>query len=337
MTDDGRIETGLFQLANGTGTIDGNASIDASGEIWVGQAAGATASLDVSSGSLEADSWVAIGRESSTGTLTLRGTASLNKTGNARAFITIGGLGTGGGGTLNVQDSAVITSNSNLIIAETAGRTGVVNQSGGSVTVLDNVSVENPGASVIVDGGGSGLGEYNLSGGTLNAETVEVGTGTFNHTGGVLNVTTFNGALNAAGTISPGNSPGNTVINGDLNLLAGGDILIGLNGLTAETEHDQVDVVGTVTLAGSLNLAFGFTPTIGDTFLILDNDGVDPITGTFAEGLTASDGPIEVAINYLGGDGNDIVLTVTNVIPEPSTSLLGLGALFALIGRRRRA
>jgi len=89
---------------------------------------------------------------------------------------------------------------------------------------------------------------------------------------------------------------------------------IDLNGLTAGTEFDQLAVVGPVTLSGRLNVSVGFTPATGATFTIIDNDGTDAVTGTFKdlpEGATISAvGGTPLQISYVGGTGNDVVLTV---------------------------
>ena len=56
----------------------------------------------------------------------------------------------------------------------------------------------------------------------------------------------------------------------------------------------------------------GFTPPPRSTFTIVDNDGSDPINGTFAgldEGATVSADGYPFRISYVGGDGNDIVLS----------------------------
>ncbi len=48
--------------------------------------------------------------------------------------------------------------------------------------------------------------------------------------------------------------------------------------------YDQVKVTGTVSLGGAdLDLALlgGFTPSIGNSFTIVDNDGADAVSGTF--------------------------------------------------------
>ena len=55
---------------------------------------------------------------------------------------------------------------------------------------------------------------------------------------------------------------------------------------------------------------------IGDQFTILNNDLADAVTGTFnglPEGSTLSANGFKFTISYVGGTGNDVVLTVTDV------------------------
>jgi hypothetical protein len=59
------------------------------------------------------------------------------------------------------------------------------------------------------------------------------------------------------------------------------------------------------------------------------------VSGEFAQGSTVTSGPFSFAIDYAGGDGNDIVLTVT-AVPEPSTWIGGAFAFAALGYMQRR-
>jgi hypothetical protein len=73
-------------------------------------------------------------------------------------------------------------------------------------------------------------------------------------------------------------------------------------------------VTGTVTLNSAQLRVLGGGLHPGDQVMIIENDGVDPVIGTFAgspEGSTLI-GPdaYRYSISYIGGTGNDVVLTV---------------------------
>lgn len=135
----------------------------------------------------------------------------------------------------------------------------------------------------------------------------------------------------AGATLSPGYSPG-IVNTGNFSLVSGSNLNIELNGNVAGALYDQVNVTGTVSLGGTnLVTTVGYAPTTGHTYTIINNDGADPVTGTFA-GLPNNTvfyvGPNAFRINYDGGTGNDVVLTAvapcnTVSIPTNITSLTG--------------
>ena len=61
--------------------------------------------------------------------------------------------------------------------------------------------------------------------------------------------------------------------------------------------------------AGALNLSAGFNPAAGTQFTIIDNDGTDAVSGTFAglpEGASVSAGGKAFTISYKGGTGNEV-------------------------------
>jgi hypothetical protein len=80
---------------------------------------------------------------------------------------------------------------------------------------------------------------------------------------------------------------------------------------------DQVKVLGTVDLGKGitqLDIAPRVTPSQGQTFVIIDNDGTDAVIGAFAglprDGSTLkTPGGAIYAINYHAGDGNDVAVT----------------------------
>lgn len=152
--------------------------------------------------------------------------------------------------------------------------------------------------------------------------------------------------VNSGGTISPGTSAGILTSQGNTTLAAGSALNIELNGTTPGTGYDQFLVNGTVTLGGgNLAVQMGYEPALNDpldTFVIVNNDGVDAITGTFAQGTSVTLGGYgryytgTAQISYAGGTGNDIVLSNLHMVPEPaSLALLSLVAA-ALLRRRAR-
>ena len=114
------------------------------------------------------------------------------------------------------------------------------------------------------------------------------------------------------------------------------------------TNYDQIQVTGAVSLAGTtLNpTAAGVLP-LGLTFVIILNDGVDPVVGTYVdkpEGSTFLQFGNWFSITYVGGDGNDVVLTTIAApvagpsipIPGPGPLALLLASLLVLAIARRR-
>src|SRR6185369_165822 len=97
----------------------------------------------------------------------------------------------------------------------------------------------------------------------------------------------------------------------------------------AATDHDQLNVTGTVSLGNALltPLAFnGFVPAGGQSFVIINNDSTDAISGIFnglAEGATIPNflgSGLNATITYTGGtNNNDVVLTT--IVPCPTLTV----------------
>src|SRR5690606_24899939 len=121
-----------------------------------------------------------------------------------------------------------------------------------------------------------------------------------------------------------GASPGCASI--DEMLLDSSDTIeIEIEGLTACTEYDQYEIIDALTLGNAqLDVQFtnGYLPEPGNSWMIFDNTFVGAVNGTFdglAEGATFTVAGYEIEITYIGGNGNDIVLTVTGC-PELTTA-----------------
>ncbi|MCI5222840.1 MAG: hypothetical protein D3924_09255 [Candidatus Electrothrix sp. AR4] len=57
---------------------------------------------------------------------------------------------------------------------------------------------------------------------------------------------------------------------------------------------------------------------------MIDNDGSDPVVGTFNgldELATVTVDRVEYQISYVGGDGNDVTLTVTSSLFKPAVMI----------------
>jgi hypothetical protein len=241
---------------------------------------------------------------------------------------------------VNVSASGVLNSGGDLIVANGDDAnaaplaTGKVRQTGGQVVVNGNLRMGT--ASLAT-------GTYSLEGGVLDMTGGDInrgaGTAIFTFTGGRLrDAANINIPLNQQGGIlSPGAiaAAGVTTINGNYSLVAPGSIELSI---ISPAVADLITVNGTVSLAGSLSITDDTAGlALGTSLIVLNNDGNDPITGTFlglpeGQDFTSAAGNI-FDISYVGGDGNDIRLLV---VPEPATGLILLGGTGLLLGIRRR-
>src|SRR5262249_52311581 len=82
------------------------------------------------------------------------------------------------------------------------------------------------------------------------------------------------------------------------------------------TIFDSLEVQGSVTLAGPLNVLVNYAAPVGDEFLILDNDGSDSISGKFSnltpQGTISAGGRV-FQVNDHAGTGNDLSLKVASI------------------------
>lgn len=125
----------------------------------------------------------------------------------------------------------------------------------------------------------------------------------------------------SGGVIAPGLSPGTLTV-GNIEWVEGGTYEFEIG----KDASDKIVAAGTVKLGnGTLKVLRyqDYSPVAGAKYTLIDNDGTDAVTGTFKdlpEGatFTTSDGAI-YKINYGGGDGNDVVLTVVGAPKVPNT------------------
>ena len=111
-----------------------------------------------------------IGRGGGNGVMTINGTNPVSLVSLNEFIIGQGGVGSGGAqtqGTLNIDNPNAVVSSANAIHVGQDGALGVVNQTAGTVTETNQW--------VTLGAGGGGNGTYNISGGALNANFLEVG------------------------------------------------------------------------------------------------------------------------------------------------------------------
>jgi autotransporter-associated beta strand protein len=315
---------------------------------------------------------------------TLDGGLTLNDTAVTKGTLTLSGANTYTGdtvitaGTLAIGNVNALQNSTLNTGASSTGRTVTFTVAGsntynigglkgadeldfGANTVRVGANAANTEFSGALKGSGAltkvGAGSLTLSGNSITnfsgATNVNAGTLVVNGNISTSNVTVANGAtiggsgtvgaltINAGGFVNPGNSPG--ILNtGDYN--QAGTLVAEITGLTAGTQHDQINVTGTVTLSGALSiLATGGTYAANNIIFLILNDDIDAVNGTFsglAQGATAAtfggfDWIISYEANSTGSTflgGNDVALMA---IPESSTALLG-GLSTLLLLRRRR-
>jgi fibronectin-binding autotransporter adhesin len=325
-------------MQNGSGTValikSGTGTLTLSG---ANTYSGATT---VSAGVLDLQSNTALG--STAGATTVTSGAALQVDGSGLSIVeplTLNGTGIASGGALRQLANTNTWSG-----AITLGSAARVNADAGTLTVSGGIT--NAGFLLTVGGAGSttistavisgtggltkdGTGTVTLSANNTYTGTTTVSAGTLlvngsqsssavSLNGGTVGGTGTVGAITstaAGGTVSPGQGGPGILNSGSVNWSSGSPALVvQLNGTTAGSGYDQLNVTGTVSLSGAtLSGTLGFSPAAGATFIIINNDGADPITGTFAglpEGSNVVLSGQSFQISYVGGTGNDVVLTV---------------------------
>ena len=170
--------------------------------------------------------------------------------------------------------------------------------------------------------------------GTLTASAVSVLGGILGGTGTIKQAVT----ASAGTTIAPGDGAGKTgsLKTGSVQMVQGGSFNVELGG-TGAGQFDQLVVsspgtlklnngggggggggsgAGGVTL--NVSLANGFVPAIGQSFMIINNQGPFALVGKFfgpinQGGTFTLNSRFIFSVSYMGGDGNDVVITVTAV------------------------
>lgn len=193
----------------------------------------------------------------------------------------------------------------------------------GSITGIGSAGLTKEGSGTLtLTGTNTYPGATTINGGKLLINGTQPASAVTVKAGGTLGGSGVTGLVTAqGGTISPGNSPGQ-LTSGSASLLTNSILEIELNGLLPGTNCDQLNVAGAVNVGGAtLNATLGFASAVSNQFMIVRNDGNDPVAGAFKglpEGATTSFSGAQFRISYAGGTGNDVVLTQLSVAPGPT-------------------
>ncbi|MDI1360041.1 MAG: DUF4347 domain-containing protein, partial [Methylobacter sp.] len=280
-----------------------------------------TGATTVSAGTLVAANASALG--TTAGATTVSSGAALGLQGGITVAEAVSVTGTGvssAGALVNISGTNILSGNVTMTGNSNLGATaGGLTLSG---AVSGNFNMTKVGAGTLTLSGGSNTrsGNNTVSAGTLNitgtlgSGTVVVSSGaTLGGTGTIAGAVT----VNSGGTLSPGvtgtnNGVGKLTLGGGLSIASGGILAMDINGTTAGTTYDQVDVTGAVNVSGAtLTPTVGYTPSgSGDTYILINNDVADPITGTFTNAATTiATGGRTYTASYSGDTGNDFTLT----------------------------
>ncbi len=221
--------------------------------------------------------------------------------------------------------ASIITS-SPMIVGATFGRglqfnditTPYLQATGGHVSLKGTVTAS-MGASVT-----GGTLEVD---GTLGIGSMEV-IGSLSGVGSVELLDARN-ALSIYGTVSPGSLTGpGTLRTASITFSRQASLRVRLYGPAVGGQYDQLQVAGRIQIdATNLRIDLGNAPVIAGTeYMIVNNDGLEPVTGTFlglGERELFAIGSRLFRISYTGGDGNDIVVTavVGDQLPPTDISL----------------
>ncbi len=316
--------TGPTPVFTVNGAISGNAMLTKSGfgELALGGASpNFTGTLDIFTGTVTARSNTALGGTTgevivrSLGRLVLDGSVTIARPLNLNGgILTITTNGNSiAGGSVNVTavssiniDDATVTSTIGCPITGTFA----IKKIGFGSLILSGASPTFTGGVMLQRG-------TLFANGSLPNTAIAHQFGVLAGTGTVGNVTTVANATNLVAGINQVDSIG-ILKTGALAMNAGSFLRVQLAGTAPGSGYHQIKVTGSVNLTSAKLLAtLGFTPVDSGVFTIIDNDGTDPIVGTFdglPEGGTITLGGLPYTISYVGGDGNDVTLSV--IVPK---------------------
>lgn len=336
---------------NGTATVTGTGTLlKSAGEFYVGNDDDSVGELTVSGGTVESGSWFGIGRNGSTGTLTINGTgvviqgssdlgSRLEMTNNSKptsatihldgGTLSTNGINSGSNGSLNIfLNGGILQARvNNLTFLE--GMSSVTVKSGGAKIDTNGVSAT-INQSMIgegIDGGLTKLGPGTLR---LNGTNTFTGTTIVNE-GSIAGSGSVAGALilQTGTTISPGPPSSGIGTFSARDTTIAGTYSCGVNGPSS----DLIRVTGALNLASTTDAITFVVPGDGATLPVYIIASYTSLTGTFN---TVNGLPSGYSINYNYNGSTQIAITrpltpyenwLTTFLPgETDPAIIGMEA-----------
>jgi hypothetical protein len=233
-------------------------------------------------------------------------------------------------GPVTLGSDYTFTGDNNLIITGTYTTNGhtfsTATGSAGSITTPSG-TIEVPATEVVFNG--DQADDYETVGNKVTATLNGTRSSIFVQAGGLLKGTGTAESITNYGTVNPGNSPGTLTVLDFYNQTGTYQVEI-----QSKDAYDQLRVGEAATMTAvqldptailDVSLFGDWKVNAGDTFTIIDNRSSDAVSGTFAgldEGAQFTVDGVTFAISYVGGDGNDVVLTAKNTVSAPNTGVL---------------
>lgn len=268
-------------------------------------------------------------------------------------------------GTLTINDPGDNSSDDGIRIR----RSGIITNSAGGVININNAKDEgiqieddslstgvfnNSGTVNITNAADHGMecfGTFNnLNGGAFNATNSSddgirlQNDGVFNNDGAIgidgsgsedIETETVASFINSANsTFSPGSSIGDLEIRDDFDLGAA-TVTFEINGTTAGTDYDQIKAstssnTFTVGPSTKINLVWGFTPSVGDKFDIIDASGtldgaIDMVNVSSSHDVTVTvvDNDLEVEVIAVLST-NEVEISDFKIYPNPANHIINI-------------
>lgn len=292
---------GQVDNLNGNNTFAGQMALD-------GPTSGTfhEASIGVSSGSLNVTGGIfARGNDGAPRSITKLGSGTLilsgdggTATANPLVLPLAGSRFQVNGGMVELRGPSLTTANLPGVTNWTVARGATLQASSGRFST----------GTVAVSAGG----QFQLTGGSTDLSLLDLsGGGTFGFTGGVLHAQSILGSItNQGGELSPGTPTGTTNISGSYSQQLGSKLDIEIGGPAPGVEFDTMNIGGSATLAGSLDVSLiqSYHPAPGQRFTVLTAGSLTysglTLTGPAASSFYLLVGPASLTLQAAGLPGD---------------------------------